>query len=189
MDLDKKSIQLNLTGYYCNDWPNIKIYLNNQVLYDGSVIDQKNLYFENLDFNENNVLSIEHYGKRFGENNIWDTEVDKNNKIIKDRYFIINDILINNISLREIWHHGFFSNNQSIEDHTNELFFFFFFLYTLNFENPFYDWLIDKKREGFLEIGPTWKKSALNSLPDGYSISLLKIESLFNDIEQELNKL
>ena len=189
MELDKNNISLTIAGYYCNGWPNIKISLNNKTLYNGNINDKIVFNFDNLDFNENNTLSIEHYGKRLGEDNVWDTEVDENNTIIRDKYFTISDISINNISLKEIWHHGSFSNDQTINEHVNEIFFNFNVLYTLDFKTPFYNWVIDKKREGYLEIGPTWKKSALNSLSDGYSISLLKIESLFDDIEQEIKKL
>lgn len=189
MNLDQQSISLSITGYYCNDWPNVKIFLNDNVLYDGKVLNQKRFVFTNIEFKETNTLIIEHYGKRFGEDNIWDTEVGENNNIINDRHFTVNDILVNDISLKEVWHHGSFSDYEIIQEHVDKLFFNFNMSYTFNFETPFYNWLIDKKREGYLEIGPTWKKSALNSLPDGYSISLLKIESLFDDIEEVIKKL
>lgn len=133
------NIKLTLFGTHCNAWPNIKVSLNNNIYYDGPVIDTKVINIAQA-ANTHNILTIEHYGKSFGSNNIWDTKVDKFNTIYEDRAVKILDLELNDVSLKkyittipfkgiETYYTDYFGHNG---------------IWTLDFDAPVYDWIIKK---------------------------------------------
>jgi hypothetical protein len=147
-------VTVKAIGYYFNHWPNLKIYHNNQEMFDGQIIDAVDLRF-NLTCTDNNTLSIVHYGKRFGEDNIWDSDAEGKQSC----YVEIKDILFNGITGQdgivphlEFTTHWtpkqlegdseFIQQNSKILSHgtmgfNGEI--------LLEFTAPIYDWLIDKK--------------------------------------------
>jgi len=91
---DQIKLEIDLKGQYCNHWPFARIILNDQKLFDGEVVDSVNLMF-NIDAQKKNQLLIEHYGKQFGDNNIYDCIPDRG----EDCILTINDIRFNDVTV------------------------------------------------------------------------------------------
>lgn len=181
------NVKFTLRGQFCNEYPLCCIQINKNVIFDGRVegfvvVDVPVLLIAN------NTIQITHYGKRLGENRIWDTKVDNGN-IIADRSLHVDDISILDISLKPWWHKGKMSNGDLIPKHSDTIHFFLNGEYMFNFTAPFYDWLIDSQHDGFKEIGPLWKLSSLNTRPDGYSSSMLELEPILDRIQKSIDKL
>lgn len=95
-------LTLHIKSKWCNHWPYIKISFNDTVVFDSEINESTDISvnFDNiLDVNQ---LVISHYGKRSGENKIWDTKIDANGNIINDCTFQITKFAINNILFNEI---------------------------------------------------------------------------------------
>lgn len=180
------NVAFALRGNFCNLWPNCKITLNNELVFDGQV--EASVIDAQFKLQKNNIITIEHYGKRFGENHIWDTKV-VDGQIIADRYLRVDDIKILDISLKPWWHNGQIGDTEYIPQHLDAIYFHQNITYTLKFTAPFYDWLIDSRYSGFKEVGPIWKMSSLNTKSDGYSSSMLELEPILDRVENTLKKL
>lgn len=148
------SLNLNVTGHYFNHWPYLKIYHNGQEIFNDQIINTVDLLF-NLECTETNTLQIIHYGKKFGEDNIWDSDAEGKQSC----YIEIKDIMFNGISgkndiikqLEFVTHWtpkqldgdaNFISQHNKFHSHgmmgfNGEI--------TLDFTTPIYNWLIDKK--------------------------------------------
>jgi hypothetical protein len=183
---EKLQLSLNLQGVECNGYPNCKITFNNSTLLDCKIVG-KQTYLFSITLDKFNILIIEQYGKSFGENGIWDTEL-YDGKIVKDRYISILDMKMDNISLKPWWHHGKIKGDYIFE-HQESIGLYKNVKYELFFESPFFSWCIDKSNEGYKEVGPSWKKSSLNSFSDGYSITSERFEELIHDAKKNLEKL
>jgi hypothetical protein len=97
--MSKQTSKFYLTAEYWENPPTIQIILNNHCLYDAEVkkddfIELK--YSTDILCNENNLV-IRRYGKT-----IDDTQIDDNNKIIKDSIIHISKVEINEIDLGNI---------------------------------------------------------------------------------------
>lgn len=68
--------------------------VNEQILYDGPVEENLQLNFD-IFAHAKNTLTIAHYGKRFGDEGIYDCNTDKN----QDCVLKINDIKFQNITI------------------------------------------------------------------------------------------
>lgn len=98
------NLAIDLNGQYYNHWPFARVWVNNQILFDGKVHDSVALTFD-ISALENNQLTIEHYGKRFGDNNVYDCAADQT----EDCVLTIKDIRFNNITVGdEIMSKSFF---------------------------------------------------------------------------------
>jgi hypothetical protein len=95
MQKNKTKLSVSLTGYYYNHWPCLKIYHNNFLLYDGPVESKQKLEFQLINKLDQNYLKFIHYGKQFGENNIWDSSPDASEQC----YLNIDDIKFEGISI------------------------------------------------------------------------------------------
>jgi len=184
--VEKFQLSLILQGFECNGYPKCRITFNDQILYDSQIIDTCSVNCD-ITLEKTNIIKIEQYDKKFGENGIWDTKLE-NGKIVQDKYIIIRKICIDNINLQPWWHFGLL-DNEIIFEHQNEIGLYKNSTFNLKFDSPLYDWLICKKSEGFKEIGPAWKKSSLNSFADGYSITIERFEELIAEAKQLLKKL
>jgi hypothetical protein len=87
-------LEIDLKGQYCNHWPYARITVNDQVLFDSTVVNSINLIF-NINAQEKNQLTIEHYGKQFGDNNVYDCTADQS----QDCILTIEDIRFENITI------------------------------------------------------------------------------------------
>ena len=89
-----------MTGHQGNDWPTIKIGINDQIILDSKIVGTVTVE-KTLDPSDQNVISICHYDK----NN--DTMIDVDGNILRDRYCLLDGIWINNICFDQ----DFFSDN------------------------------------------------------------------------------
>jgi hypothetical protein len=94
MKITQIKLSIDLKGQYCNHWPFAKISVNNQILFDGQV-ENAVTYDFTIDAIKNNQLVIEHYGKRFGENNVYDCTADQS----QDCVLTIKDIRFDDITV------------------------------------------------------------------------------------------
>ena len=147
------NILLDVTGYYFNHWPFLKVMLNDLVLFDNEIVNHQILNFD-VDCAEHNQLRFIHYGKRYNDNNIWDTDG------VNECYLNINDIRFEGVGL------GVHLKSQlefvthwrpfQLLDHNDEFFNQYSRLLSngmmtfngeiaLDFETPVLNWLIIKK--------------------------------------------
>lgn len=130
-------LKIKLSGSFCNEWPNIRVKLNNDIYYDGSVKESELITLE-LDLPKQNHLTIEHYDKSFGINGRWDTKSNENG-IYQDRAIKFEDLILDDVSLKkyiamfpfisgdQIYYTDYFGHNGYWE---------------LPFETPIYAWII-----------------------------------------------
>jgi hypothetical protein len=86
------NIKVDVTGYYFNHWPYLQILLNDQVIYDNEIVEHQLLSFD-VECLDQNRLEFVHYGKRYNDDNAWDT--DGTNEC----YLNINNILFENVGI------------------------------------------------------------------------------------------
>lgn len=150
----KVHISIELQGFFCNHWPQAKITFNNQLIYFSEIKNTEILNFE-LNCTTNNTLTIEHLGKSFGKDNIWDTD-QHNDCVLK-----IQDIKLDQVSIgEELRSNLIFVTKWSDEQlaHSTEEFIKqysvikncmgqlnFNGIINFNFEVPVYEWLIKEK--------------------------------------------
>lgn len=155
-------------------WPNVIIKVNDVEKWVGVCQNETsiNFTFEPL---ENNVLSITHYGKSFGENHIWNTTATT------DRNITVKEIRIADVDIHNLLYLGqtkntfntrqladFTKNNQEIPYiknymHKEDIFMGFNGTYTINFPGQVYDWIIAENTKFSRPSDPT-KQSSLNSV-------------------------
>lgn len=173
------SIKIKLFGKFCNNWPLVKITLNDNIIFDGEIIKEKEIEIvEN--FHIDNTLSITHYGKSFGQAGIWDLTLDPEGKIVKDRAVEFRDISINEVSLKKYISHTPFVSDQVY--HTD--YFGHNGVWSLKFESPIYNWIIRTY------IMPKYQPSqnhvdetSHNNLFD-YSVDVSEIEKIENHLKE-----
>jgi len=88
-------LEIDLVGQYYNHWPLLKIYHNNKIIFDDEVCGQQYLRFHLDCDTEHNKLTFVHHGKKFGENNVWDSGQDST----QDCNIKINDIKFDQITI------------------------------------------------------------------------------------------
>ena len=74
---------------------------NDKTYFDGPVIGDFELSIQDK-FQSVNYLEVEHYGKSFGENGFWDTQID-NDTIVADRAIQIVSFVINEVEIHDIF--------------------------------------------------------------------------------------
>ena len=147
-------IELDISGFYFVKWPELKIYHNDQLIYDKEMVERQTIKLELPNCPNSNNLKIVHYNKSFGDNGVWHTDGTK------ECWMQINDIKFNDVSVG-----GRFINELEFEtDWTqnqlamhDEIFLRKYNKFlcdgkltfngkiNFNFETPIYNWLIIKK--------------------------------------------
>lgn len=202
-------IEICLTGFSHDDitWPQCKIELDGQVIFEKHIQNDETIVLDNLELNSNNshTLKILQYGKMFGENRVWHTRV-VDEKITKDRFFLIKDIKFDDVSIKRIWHNGQIENNfnkKQIEDFADaipyvehivqgydEIRISFNGGYVLNFETPVYDWII-LTQAPLMKIEGKMKESSLTSIVN-WRLDYTRgnaLEELYNQCVEILDKI
>lgn len=103
-------LQIHLKGHYCNFWPLLDISLNGVSIHAGEIKDELTLDLPLLD--NANELIMRHYGKRFGQDRIWDTK-SIGGHITQDRRIEIISIKIDGIDFRDKLH-GMAFNQEAV---------------------------------------------------------------------------
>ena len=133
------NIKFDLFGSYCNEFPEILILHNNNVLHSGFVDSTAQLEF-NIEIADNDLITVNGIGKSHGENNKWDTVLDQNGSIVSDKFLVINNILLDNIPMELPWIESLSSTGNFI-NHT------FYSNGSISFtiRLPILDWIIEEK--------------------------------------------
>ena len=137
---------------YKGRWPKIKVF-NNDVLLDDFQCQLKVEKNYNINPLKENLLIIEHYGKKFGDNDIWDASSDGEIKAkLLDILFddVSIDHLITSIKFETIWTENQlkYETQESIVNYSS---YYSHGEMTFNgklsfkYETPIYDFLILKK--------------------------------------------
>ena len=120
------------------DTPMCVIRVNNQELYRGAVPDQYSKEFDFYDIDA--ILVIEHIDKH-----PHDTVVE-NGKIVRDRSFELEQIVIDNYDLEELkWNSEFTASDGSV--YSSCLFFGPNGNFALKFNNPVLKWILKTRHE------------------------------------------
>ena len=147
-------IELDISGFYFVKWPELKIYHNDQLIYDKEIVERQTIKLELLNCLNFNNLKIVHYNKSFGDSGIWHT--DGTNEC----WMQINDIKFNDVSvggrfINELEFETDWTQNQLVMH--DEIFISKYNKFlcdgkltfngkiNFNFETPIYNWLIIKK--------------------------------------------
>jgi hypothetical protein len=131
------TLKLKLFGSFCNEWPNIKVSLNNDIYYNGPIKESKLITLE-LSLPKHNQLTVEHYGKSFGDNRRWDTKLDDQGVIYQDRAVRFEDLILDDVSLKKyIVTFPFVSEQTYYTDYFGHNGY-----WNLTFETPIYEWII-----------------------------------------------
>lgn len=136
--------KLNLTGFKCNEYPQLTILHNQQVVYSELIVDSSEVEVD-LSLQEFNLITLQGINKSNGENGKWDTQLDDDGNIIADKRLLINNIWIDNISMETEWIKSLMlstdTNTQQFLDRTmwnNGSISF-------SIELPLLDWIINEK--------------------------------------------
>jgi hypothetical protein len=96
------TLDLKVLPTFCNDWPILEIHHNGELICKQKIKEQQDLkFFLHAKKESNNKLEIGMSQKRFGKDNIWDTET-VNEKIIKDRTLTIVSCSLNQIDIKDL---------------------------------------------------------------------------------------
>jgi hypothetical protein len=139
------NIEIVLQSYFYNHWPELKILLNDKLLFDDPVVEKQILTFD-VDCKSTNQLEFIHYNKQFGKNNVWDTDPVTG----ADCKLQILDIKFDQVSIGKklkaelefVAQHQ--DQSVSIINTSNGWMTYNGFI-KLNFETPIYNWLIINK--------------------------------------------
>lgn len=102
-------IEINLTGNFCNTWPNLIVELNKNKIYDGLIEENKTINIEYQDkelLEKGNVFVIGMNNKRFGANRQWDT-ISKDNKIIQDKTIVLHSVKLDDVDCMPLFKNKF----------------------------------------------------------------------------------
>lgn len=96
------SIILKLRPAYCNRWPELTVSHNNKIIFKNIIDCAQQVSIEYTEEN-NNIITVGMSNKHFGEDNIWDTKTDEKGNILEDLTLTLEDALICDISIKEIF--------------------------------------------------------------------------------------
>lgn len=85
-------------GSFCNQWPLMRLQVNGQVLWDQEVRERMTIEVTVPDPKDSNTLVLTHHGKRFGEDGVWDTDIEKG----LDRIIEIEDLQFDGHSIQHL---------------------------------------------------------------------------------------
>jgi len=140
-------LQLFVSGEWCNSWPILNISLNNLTIFKDEVKKECNIDI-NLDSlsEKNNILHIGMEGKKMGEQNIYDTIVDDNGTIVKDKYISIHNICIDEVEISKLLTTYYVENlNHPHTIHDTHSIISYNGYYEIQYSLPLYDSLIQSK--------------------------------------------
>lgn len=89
------NLKVYLVGYYCKHWPRVRVLHQGKIIWDGEVSGHAQIDLE-LQADSADTVVLEHYGKRFGEDGVWDSDSAGN-----DCYVTVTDIKFDDVSVGE----------------------------------------------------------------------------------------
>ena len=193
------NIKFNLIGKSHDNkvWPKVKIVLQNKILFDDNIKNNKIISFDiDDDIYTNTCIKVIQYGKRFGENGVYDTFVDDSGNII-DQAVLINQIVVDDlIDIHDLFHYGSVLHSHSNENYilqkSEKPYLCFNSTFSLEIKLPILDWIIEQriveKNKYYNEIDPE-THSALIGSPTHltHALNNSTAVNLINEIEYMLD--
>jgi hypothetical protein len=178
------TLDLDLLPKFCNNWPELSITVNNNILWQDYVKEPSRVTVA-FTAEESNCVRISYLNKMNGPE-IWDTKIDDDGNIIEDQNCILTNVLINQarckwIPTESMWtyldgstkfNYGFMDLQGCME---------------FSFPRDVYQWIIEKRQSN----GPAnTKKSSLDYksiyIPQNENI---ESRAIINDINKLLETL
>jgi hypothetical protein len=183
-------IKIEIQGYWCHQWPKMQVRLNDHIYFDSSIMDYTTVEFT-APINTNNILIIQHYDKKFGQNGQWDT-VSNDGTIVQDRALKLISLQLDSVDISEY----IFKNCPLITEHkevVNTDYYGFNGDVRINFDYPVYNWVIDNIIKPKSKISSDLSQAietSYNNLFDYQQdlIELAEIENILNQNAHLFNK-
>lgn len=143
-------LEIKVKSSYCNHWPQLTVTFNNNDIFSKNIVEKEKIVLE-LNHQNKNTLKIGLNNKSFGTNNIWDTQTDQDGNIIADLNLILEDVLIDDVSIIDIlFKNMYFVDNTSGQPIQNEKIFCdgtinFNGFYTFEYSLPLLNSIINQK--------------------------------------------
>jgi hypothetical protein len=137
-------LKLELFGSKCNDYPSLSVLHNKLTVYSGNVVENFTVEID-LDPADSNLITLVGINKSDGKNGKWDTVVDADGNILQDKYLLVNDICLDDISMGREWIKKLHFESSNHNDNT--VFTGWWQNGTVSFkiELPLLDWIIQEK--------------------------------------------
>jgi hypothetical protein len=137
-------LKLELFGSKCNDYPSLSVLHNKLTVYSGNVVENFTVEID-LDPADSNLITLVGINKSDGKNGKWDTVVDADGNILQDKYLLVNDICLDDISMGREWIKKL--HFESSDHNDNTVFTGWWQNGTVSFkiELPLFDWIIQQK--------------------------------------------
>ena len=91
-------LDLNVTGTFCNTWPELTIQQNNKIVFCNPIENITSISLT-LDYAP---FTVGMQNKSFGNNNVWDTLVDQDNNVLADKTITIDEFLLDDVSVLKL---------------------------------------------------------------------------------------
>jgi hypothetical protein len=136
-----------------DNWPKMKIYHNNNLIDDIFCLQSQELHYQ-IEPDVDNLLSIEMYGKRFGDGGIYDVDSNGQGHEIKIKDITFDEVsidhLMSKVEFETYWtEHQLSLHNEEFRSKYNKYYpnglIVFNGRLNFNFSTPIYDFLIDKR--------------------------------------------
>ena len=132
------NILIEVTGTWCNCWPNFQVKINNQIYVNQPIEGQQILKFC-ADIQESNTITLMHYGKNFGTDGVWDTQT-KDNLIVQDRAVKLTRIELDGVDIAK------YISRWPFQTDIGETYYTDYFGHNgqliIKFSSPVYKWII-----------------------------------------------
>lgn len=113
-------LTIKIIPFYCNQWPELTVQFNDKNIFCKNISEEQTIDLI-LNHQSENRLKIGLSNKRFGIENIWDTQTDQDGNIISDLKLILVDVLIDGISIIDILLKNMYhTNNTSGQPQNNK---------------------------------------------------------------------
>ena len=94
-------IKIKFLGSYCNDWPEIEISVNGDIVWKDKIVESKVAEFSMAPIEIDNEINIRYINKRNGPK-IFDTEIDQEGNVLQDQFAKIEGISVNGSNVSAI---------------------------------------------------------------------------------------
>ena len=174
-----QEVELRIKAIGSNGNPLVRVSVNDMVAFDDRWYGSDTKTFL-LSLGQKNRLLIEHYGKRFGENRIWD-----------QHEFILQEIWLDDVPISKLWQSGkklYFHNGKTIPDDLGpvDMVFGFNGSFEIEFTAPVYDWIIDRRKVVTSPVDI--KISSLDYYNRQYT-NHTEIQRMFSEIDEKMRNL
>lgn len=137
-------LKLELFGSNCNEYPSLLVLHNNHKVYSANIIENCTVEID-LEPSDSNFITLVGINKSNGKNGKSDTVVDVDGNILQDKYLLVNDICLDDISMGSEWIKKLYFESP---EHNNSTAFTGWWQngsVSFKIELPLLDWIIQEK--------------------------------------------